>query len=43
MKSRLAQDGAEPLTSTPEQYGAYFRSELARWSKQVQSAGLSAQ
>ncbi len=40
MKTKLAQEGAEPLISTPEQYGAYFNSELTRWSKVVQSAGL---
>ena len=40
MKSRLAQEGAEPLVSTPEQYGVYFRSELERWTKVVKSPGV---
>ena len=40
MKSKLAQEGAEALTATPEQYGVYFNSELERWTKVVQNAGL---
>jgi tripartite-type tricarboxylate transporter receptor subunit TctC len=40
MRARLAQEGAEPLISSPEQYGAHFKSEFARWSRLVQSAGL---
>lgn len=40
MKSRLAQNNIEPLGSTPEEYGAYLRSELERWSKVIKSAGI---
>ena len=40
MKTRLAQDGIEALGSTPEQYGAYLRSELERWTKVIKSAGV---
>ena len=37
---RLAHEGAEPVGSSPEDFGQYLRSELARWSKVGQAAGL---
>ena len=40
MKSRLAQNSIEPLGSSPEDYGAYLRSELERWTKVIKSAGI---
>ncbi|MBI4189578.1 MAG: tripartite tricarboxylate transporter substrate binding protein [Betaproteobacteria bacterium] len=40
MKSRLAQNNIEPLGSSPEDYGAYLRSELERWTKVIKSAGI---
>ncbi len=40
MKARLAQDGIEPLGSTPEQYGAYLKSELQRWTRVIKTAGV---
>ncbi len=43
MKSRLAQEGAEALSSTPEQYGAYFKGELERWTKVARGAGLKSE
>jgi tripartite-type tricarboxylate transporter receptor subunit TctC len=39
VRARLAAQGAEPLGSTPEQYGAYLRSEVARWAKVVKATG----
>ncbi|MCS6766131.1 MAG: tripartite tricarboxylate transporter substrate binding protein [Candidatus Protistobacter heckmanni] len=39
VKARLAVQGAEPLGSTPEQYGAYIRGELERWAKVVKQIG----
>jgi tripartite-type tricarboxylate transporter receptor subunit TctC len=39
VKARLAAQGAEPLGSTPEQYGAYLKSEVARWAKVVKATG----
>lgn len=41
MRSRLEQEGVEPLGSTPEAYGAYLKGELARWSKVIKSAGVT--
>ena len=42
-RSRITQDSAEPLGSTPEQYAAFLRSELERWTRVTRQAGLKAQ
>jgi tripartite-type tricarboxylate transporter receptor subunit TctC len=39
LRQRLAVGGSEPLGSSPEQYAAYIRSELQRWSKVVRDSG----
>ena len=39
LRARLAAGGSEPLGGTPEQYAAYIRSELLRWTKVVKDAG----
>ena len=36
----LAVNGMIPLTSTPEQFGAYLKSEIAKWAKVVKDAGI---
>jgi len=38
---KLALQGAEPLGSTGEAYGAYIRKELERWSSVVRATGVS--
>ena len=38
---RLALEGALPVGGTPEQYAAYIKSEQARWTKVVMSAGIT--
>ena len=40
MKSRLQQEGAEPIGSTPEELSAYLKSEVERWGQAAKSAGL---
>jgi tripartite-type tricarboxylate transporter receptor subunit TctC len=40
---RLAGEGAQPTTSTPEQFGAFIRSEIARWGKVIKAAGVTAE
>lgn len=40
LKARLYQEGVEPLTTTPEEFDAYLRRELDRWTKMIASAGL---
>ena len=37
----LQLQGAEGLGSTPEEYGAYIRSEIKRWAGVVKSTGVS--
>ena len=39
---RLAGDGVEAVGSTPDQFGAYLRSEIAKWGKVVQASGAKA-
>ena len=41
MRDKLAVQGAEPLGSTPEEYGAYMRKELARWATVVKATGVT--
>ncbi|MBI3936971.1 MAG: tripartite tricarboxylate transporter substrate binding protein [Betaproteobacteria bacterium] len=39
LRRKLAAQGADPATNTPEQFAAYVKSELARWGKVVQATG----
>ena len=41
LRARLAAQGAEPLGSTPGEYGAYLKKELARWSAVVKASGVT--
>jgi tripartite-type tricarboxylate transporter receptor subunit TctC len=43
VRERLATEGAEPLGSTPEQFGAYIQKEIARWSRVIRDAGVRAE
>ncbi|WP_161993256.1 Bug family tripartite tricarboxylate transporter substrate binding protein [Lacisediminimonas profundi] len=43
VKAKLAAQGAVPLGSTPEAYGKYLKSEIDRWQKVVQEAGVTVQ
>jgi tripartite-type tricarboxylate transporter receptor subunit TctC len=40
IREKLAALGAEPMTGTPEQFGAFVRSEVARWAKVVKAARI---
>ena len=42
-RQKLIAQGTEILGSTPEEYAAYLRSELARWSKVVAETGAKAE
>ena len=43
MKDRLAADGAEPLGSTPAEFGAFIRRELDKWNKVAGAAKIEKQ
>jgi len=43
MKARLAADGAEPLGTTPAQFGAYIKRELDKWSRVRDTAHIERQ
>ncbi len=37
----LTQQGAEPVAGTPDQFAAFIKAELAKWSRVIKSAGLA--
>lgn len=39
MRERLAQQGVETIVDTPEEFGVYVNTELARWGKVVRDSG----
>lgn len=40
LKSKLAQEIMDLVASTPEDYAAYIRNEMDRWSKVIRTAGV---
>jgi tripartite-type tricarboxylate transporter receptor subunit TctC len=42
LKERLAATGTEPLTSTPEEFAAHIKREIAKWGEVVRKAGVRA-
>ncbi|HKC43082.1 MAG TPA: tripartite tricarboxylate transporter substrate binding protein [Burkholderiales bacterium] len=42
MKQRLAEQGADPVGSTPEEFGRVLREDVARWIEVVGAAGIRA-
>ena len=41
VRVRISQEGADPVGSTPDQFAARVRSEIAKWSKVIKDAGLA--
>ncbi|TMH94491.1 MAG: tripartite tricarboxylate transporter substrate binding protein, partial [Betaproteobacteria bacterium] len=41
IKRRLSESGFEPRTSTPEEFGAYLKSEIAKWAKVIRDSQIS--
>ena len=41
LRAKLAGQGAEPLGSTPAEYGAYVKKEIARWAQVVKASGVT--
>jgi tripartite-type tricarboxylate transporter receptor subunit TctC len=39
MRERFEQQGAIPVTATPEEFGAFIRAEIAKWAKVVKASG----
>jgi tripartite-type tricarboxylate transporter receptor subunit TctC len=39
---QLSDRGYDPKPTTPEAFGAFMKTELARWGKAVKAAGLKA-
>ena len=42
IKSRLANEGAEVVGNTPEQFGAILKSDIAKWAKVIRASGIKA-
>ena len=40
VRDRFSKQGVEVQTSTPEQYQAFVRAEVARWGKVIKEAGI---
>jgi tripartite-type tricarboxylate transporter receptor subunit TctC len=38
MRERLIESGAEPGSGTPEEFGAFMKAEIAKWSAVVKAA-----
>jgi tripartite-type tricarboxylate transporter receptor subunit TctC len=43
VRERFASLGVQPVGSTPEQFSATIREDLARWSKVIKAAGIKAE
>jgi tripartite-type tricarboxylate transporter receptor subunit TctC len=42
VRERFSREGAEPVASTPVEFGAYVRSEFVKYAKLVKEAGIKA-
>jgi tripartite-type tricarboxylate transporter receptor subunit TctC len=42
VKERFLKQGVDVQTSTPDQFDAFVRSEVARWAKVIKDAGIRA-
>jgi tripartite-type tricarboxylate transporter receptor subunit TctC len=40
LKERLKADGSDPVGSSPEQYAAFLRNEIAKWAKVIKFANV---
>jgi tripartite-type tricarboxylate transporter receptor subunit TctC len=40
MRDAISRDGAEPVGSTPEALGAYFRREVEKYAKVIRTANV---
>ncbi|MDP2627910.1 MAG: tripartite tricarboxylate transporter substrate binding protein [Candidatus Rokubacteria bacterium] len=42
LRSRLQSEGAEAVGSSPQEFGAFFKAEIVKWTRIVQSTGMRA-
>jgi tripartite-type tricarboxylate transporter receptor subunit TctC len=42
VRERLVAEGADPIGNTPEEFGAFMRTESAKWAKVVKVSGMKA-
>jgi tripartite-type tricarboxylate transporter receptor subunit TctC len=42
-RRHLVADGSDAVGSTPEEFGTFLRSEMARWAVIVKSSGMKAE
>lgn len=40
LRTRLLDQGTDPVGSTPEQYTAFMQNEIAKWAKVIKAAGI---
>jgi len=40
LSERLARDGSEPVGSTPAQFAAYLKTEMAKWADVIKRSGM---
>jgi tripartite-type tricarboxylate transporter receptor subunit TctC len=43
LHERLVADGSEPFSSTPEEFAAFIKTEIARWAPVIKTAGIRAE
>jgi tripartite-type tricarboxylate transporter receptor subunit TctC len=41
VRARMSQEGADPVGSSPDQFAARVKSEIAKWSKVIKAAGIA--
>jgi tripartite-type tricarboxylate transporter receptor subunit TctC len=41
MRARLAEQGSEPVGSTPEEFARFIAAELPKWAEMVRISGAS--
>ena len=42
LRERLANQGADAVTDTPDQFAAYVKEELTKWTRVVKASGMKA-
>ena len=43
VRARLADNGAEPVGSTPEEFSKFLRAESDKWARVIKTAGVKAE